>query len=458
MSDERTLLSGTAVNIAGLVAGVAAAFGVQILMGRHLGRSGLGLATVAVQVAFVAAAGSRFGMDLSAVRDVAIGRGSNRSATLRSLVDRCTLLAVGVSVVATAVIAACALWAGNSQVAVAAGSIPFAAATAVYLGATRGLKAMTPTLWVFWIGQPLAWIVLAVLAFAAGFGDEPATREEFRAAVRFGLPRAPSALLAQTLFWADLWVVEYYVSSAQVGTYAAVGRISQVLLLFLTSVNLLFSPFAADLYARGQHERLDALFKSATRWALAATIPTVIILWVAAADVLAAFGPRYEGGETALRILLAGQLVNVATGGVAFVLIMVGRTGLDLADNAVAVLVMVAMAAPLSSAYGIEGAAVASAVTLGSVNLLRLGQVKHVVHIQPYTLDYLRLALPTGACLAAAVIVHSATSQSAWYVGLVATGVAAGAAYLALLPVGLPARERTVLYRSTRRITNLGPR
>ena len=57
----------------------------------------------------MAAAGSRFGMDLSAVRDVAIGRGSNRSATLRSLVDRCTLLAVGVSVAATAVIAACAL-------------------------------------------------------------------------------------------------------------------------------------------------------------------------------------------------------------------------------------------------------------------------------------------------------------------------------------------------------------
>jgi O-antigen/teichoic acid export membrane protein len=150
--------------------------------------------------------------------------------------------------------------------------------------------------------------------------------------------------------------------------------------------------------------------------------------------------------------------VNVATGGVAFVLIMVGRTGIDLADNAVAVLVMVGLAAPLSSAYGIEGAAVASAVTLGSVNLLRLGQVKHLVQIQPYTLDYLRLALPTGACLAAAWIVHSATSQSAWYVGLFATGLAAVAAYLALLPVGLPARERTVLYRSTRRITNLGPR
>jgi hypothetical protein len=72
MSDERTLLSGTALNVVGLGAGVLAAFGVQILIGRHLGREGLGLVTVAVQVAFVAAAGSRFGMDLSAVRDVAV--------------------------------------------------------------------------------------------------------------------------------------------------------------------------------------------------------------------------------------------------------------------------------------------------------------------------------------------------------------------------------------------------
>src|SRR5436305_14943209 len=112
-ADERTLLSGTALNIAGLAAGVAAAFGVQVLMGRHLGRAGLGLVTVAVQVAFVAAAGSRFGMDLSAVRDVAIGRGAASVATMRSLVDRCAVIAGAVSVAAAALIAIAALVAGR---------------------------------------------------------------------------------------------------------------------------------------------------------------------------------------------------------------------------------------------------------------------------------------------------------------------------------------------------------
>src|SRR5947209_5538120 len=174
MNDHRTLLSGTALNIVGLAAGVAAAFGVQVLMGRHLGRSGLGLVTVAVQVAFVAAAGSRFGMDLSAVRDVAIAQGTGGLSTMRSLVDRCTGIAFAVSVAAALVIAAVAAAAGSPQIAIAAASVPLAAATNVYLGATRGLKAMSPTLWVFWIGQPLAWIAFALIAFAAGGGVDSA--------------------------------------------------------------------------------------------------------------------------------------------------------------------------------------------------------------------------------------------------------------------------------------------
>jgi len=93
VSDHRTLLSGTALNVAGLAAGVVAAYGVQLVFARQLPTGGLGLVTVAVQVAFVAAAGSRFGMDLATVREVAIGVGAADRAHLRSLVERCALIA-----------------------------------------------------------------------------------------------------------------------------------------------------------------------------------------------------------------------------------------------------------------------------------------------------------------------------------------------------------------------------
>src|SRR5207249_3264345 len=95
--------------------------------------------------------------------------------------------------------------------------------------------------------------------------------------------------------------------------------------------NYMFSPFVADLHARGERDRLDRLYKALTRWTLAGTIPLVLLLLVVPGPVLLMFGGRFETATTQLRILLVGQAVNVAVGSVGFILIMVGRTGWDLA-------------------------------------------------------------------------------------------------------------------------------
>ncbi|HXD71633.1 MAG TPA: oligosaccharide flippase family protein [Gaiellales bacterium] len=487
MTDERTLLAGTGANVIGLAAGVVAAFGVQLLLGRSLPHGGLALVTVAVQFAFVAAAGARFGMDLASVRAVAIGAGAGDMSHLRSLVDRCAGIALAAGVVLGAIVAALSPLAGDraGAIAVGAAALPLIATANVYLGATRGLKKMGPTLWVFWIGQPVAWIGLAVVAIALGGettaaiaaydlswlgglvaawwmwrrlaawpGGRPATRAEVAAVLRYGAPRAPSALLAQALFWGDLFVLTHYDSGRSLDAYAAAARISQLILLFLTSVNLVFSPFAADLHARGQRERLDALFKRATRWALAATLPLAIVLFVAAPQALQAFGPGYAVGSTPLRIMLVGQTVNVATGGVAFVLVMAGYTGLDLADNLLAAAVLLALAIPLAAAEGPTGAAAASATALALVNLVRLAQVHRRVGVQPFDAAYGRLALPAAGCLAAAWAARAVTDSHPWWVVAAATTVAGAIAYAVLLPAGLPAAERSAVASFTRRISN----
>ncbi|HEX5467589.1 MAG TPA: oligosaccharide flippase family protein [Gaiellaceae bacterium] len=478
MKEERTLLSGTAANVVGLLVGVAAAFGVQILLGRSLAPGGFGLVTVAVQVAFVAAAGSRFGMDMAAVRLVAIGRGADATAHLRSLVDRCALVALVAGVVVAGLLAAASPLFGDysTLIALAALGLPFTTLTNVYLGATRGLAQMRQTLYVFWIGQPVLWIVLAGIAIAAGggtnaviiaydaswfvaalaarwlwlreardFAGRAATSDEVRAALRYGLPRAPAALLAQAIFWVDLWVLAAFESGTKLDAYAAAARISQVLLLFLTSLNLVFSPFAADLHARGERERLDELFKRSTRWALGATLPLLIILFVAADDVLHAFSSRFDVGEGALRILLVGQAANVATGSVGFILIMTGYTGVDLVDNVIGVALLAGLAVGLTAAFGIEGTATAAAVSLAGLNVVRLFQVRGRIGIQPYERAFAGLLLPAAACALAAVGAHLALGDRAWWVALAVTAAAGIAAYAALIPLALPRVERAAL-------------
>jgi O-antigen/teichoic acid export membrane protein len=485
VNEERALLTGTAVNVFGLCVGVLAALGVQILLGRSLLPGAYGVVTVAVQAAFVASAGSRFGMDMVAVRLVAIHHGAGTTGHLRSLVDRCVAAALVASVLLAAVLAATSpLYDRYGRlVALASLSLPFIAATTVYLGAARGLGQMRQTLYVFWIGQPVAWIVLAAGAFAAGgeseaavlayaaswllaavfarvlwlretagFGERAATADEIRGALRYGLPRAPAALLAQSVFWADLWVLAAFEYGTTVDAYAAAARISQVLLLFLTSLNLVFSPFAADLHARGRRERLDELFKRSTRWALAATLPVLIVLFVAADDVLRAFSERFDAGETPLRILLAGQLLNVATGSVGFILIMTGYTGLDFLDNLVGVAILIGLAVALTAAFGSSGTATAAAVSVAAVNLVRLVQVRRRIGIQPYDRAYLPLLGPAAACALAALAAEALLTGRPWWASLAVTAVCAVAAYVAVLPFSLPRRERAALQVSAGRL------
>ena len=68
-------------------------------------------------------------------------------------------------------------------------------------------------------------------------------------------------------------MLSLYATPAATGAYAAAVRVAQALVLFLIAVNYMFSPFVADLYARGERERLDGLYKALTRWVLAGTIP-----------------------------------------------------------------------------------------------------------------------------------------------------------------------------------------
>ncbi|HUZ84299.1 MAG TPA: lipopolysaccharide biosynthesis protein [Gaiellales bacterium] len=481
-SDEQVVLRGTAANVIGLVAGVLAAFGVQVLLGRSLPVGGLGVVTIAVQVAFVASAGSRLGMDMATLRAVSVESGL--APGLRSLVDRAALVALAASVVVAAAVAAVAEGVSGDPHPLQLGAlaIPAVAACNVYLGATRGLKSMAPTLWLFWIGQPAAWIGLTAAGLLAGLGtggavaaygvswllaavaarawwrrlaagseDVPAAAGRLAAAIRYGLPRAPSALLAQGLFWVDLFVLAHYRRQGAVDDYAAASRVAQVLLLFLTSAGMIFSPFAADLHARGDRERLDALFKRSTRWSVTATIPVLVVLAVCAPNVLHIFGRHFDPGSTALRILLAGQAVNVVTGSVAFVLIMAGRTGLDLLDNAVAMVLLVVLAAVLGSSHGMDGVAVASAVSISTVNLLRLAQVQRLIGIHPFERAYLRLAIPAAGCLAVALGVHAVLGSGRFELVLPVTAAASAATYLGLLPAGLPAPERRILIERTRR-------
>jgi O-antigen/teichoic acid export membrane protein len=487
--DHLAILAGTGQNVAGLAIFVLATFGTNILISRAFGSNGataLGTITLATQFAFIAGAATRFGMDMATVRLVAIDVGKGDPGRARAVVARAAAIAAVISVVGTVLVlvgagslarAFGATKGGRDAFRAAALALPFIALCQVYLGGTRGLKVMRHTLTIFWAGQPLAWIALmlagwvvsksvgmSVLAYALSwvvatvaawfvwqretrrFPRLPAGPGEVRALVKYGTPRAPAAVLSQLLFWTDYFVYSRYAKGPELGVYAASVRVAQALILFLTAVNYMFSPFVADLHAREERDKLDGLYKALTRWVVAGTVPILLLLIIVPGPILKIFGGNFQSGTAALRILLVGQAVNVAVGSVGFILIMVGRTGWDLVVYAASFLIDLGLSFVLAPRLGAEGAATAQAVTLVISNTARLWLVWRFVHIQPFNRHYFRLAIPASLTAAAMVAVHVALRHGSWPVDLVGTGAVGGGVYfVTLLAFGLAPAERRAI-------------
>jgi O-antigen/teichoic acid export membrane protein/GNAT superfamily N-acetyltransferase len=495
--DHATILAGTAQNVVGLGVFVLATFAANVLISRSFGggdagAEALGVVTLATQIAFIGAAATRFGMDMAAVRRIAIEVGADQHGRVRGI----GLRAIGVTAVASAAAAVLIFaFAGplareftdeagaKAAIQAAAIALPFVALTFVILGSSRGMKIMRHTLYVQWVGQPLLWVglmVLAwqvskttgttVLAYAAswgvaaaaawmlwhrqtrGFDAVAAEPGETRELVRFGAPRAPAALLSQALFWTDYFVASAFVAKgavtpSELGVYSAAVRVGQVMVLFLTAVSYMFSPFVAELHAKGERERLDNLFKSLTRWTMAGTIPLLALLLVVPGPLLRIFGgATFAGGEAQLRILLIGQTVNVAVGAVGFILIMVGRTGTDLLIYVGSFLLDLTLAIVLVPKFGTDGAAVAQTTTIAISNTVRVYLVYRFVKIQPFSRAYAKLILPAAACLAVMIGANLALADAGWLVHVLGVAVAGAVVYVpVLLLFGLSKSEEAII-------------
>jgi len=511
-TDHRTILGNTGQNVLGLGIGAVATFVAQVVMTRRLGEARFGVVTFTTQFAFIAAAASRFGMDVANVRLVATLVGRGQAARSRALVRRSVAIAGIVSVALGAAVVLAAPWLaerftsasedGPAAFRAAGVTIPFAALAFTWMGATRGLKVMRPTLFAQWIAQPIGWIALTILfwawvsvsasaagwAFGASWGvalavawfgwetrarrlrdvdvtaDAGIPQEHTGALVRFGALRAPATLFSQLLFWTDLFVLSILMrdapdGAAQVGVYSAVLRAGQSLFLFLTSVSLTFSPFVADLHHRGEGERLDALYKSVTRWTLTATIPVLLLLAIMPGPVLRVFGPGFADGGDALRILIVGMIVPVIVGTVGFILIMAGRTGWDLAVYVASFAIDVGLAWALArpDVLGIRGAATAQAVTLSFSAVARLMLVRRFLGIWPFDAQYARLLVPAAVGAAVMAGVAALVPDARWGVELLVAGGGGGLAYAAVaLAVGLSREERATLASAARRVRGRG--
>ena len=169
----------------------------------------------------------------------------------------------------------------------------------------------------------------------------------------------------------DIVMLGLLSTDAQVGLYKAATVLSTIAVFGLGAVNTVIMPQVAKLHAEGNSEHLQEMITKAARIITAFGIGGAVITWVFGKFLLTLiFDSSYEGAFSALVILTVGQFANACFGPVALILNMTGHQKLTLIGVTTAVLVNGALNLALVPHYGMEGAAIATAVSLVLWNAL----------------------------------------------------------------------------------------
>ncbi|MCW2902792.1 MAG: polysaccharide biosynthesis protein [Streptosporangiaceae bacterium] len=367
--------------------------------------------------------------------------------------------------------------------------LPIAAAQDALLAATRGHSAMRPTVLIekmFRQAAQVAGVVIAslvadhpaALALAWGFpylpglvaaamsyarlarrAAEPAARSRGTGAARrpakdqpapdrpataglirefwsYTAPRAIAQICQTALQRADIVLIAALASPLDAAIYTAATRFMVIGQLGTQAVQQVMQPVISRLLALSDNARAQRVFALSTTWSIALTWPVHLAVATAAPTYLGFFGREYAGaGQAATVILALAMLVATSSGPVDVMLLMAGRSGLSLANNAAALAVNLTLNVLLIPRYGILGAALAWAAALITRNLLPVVQVRRMLGMTPAGGGLLWAG--SSAVLSFAVLPLLARALLGSGAAAAGAGLVCGAAvYLALLWMG----------------------
>lgn len=169
----------------------------------------------------------------------------------------------------------------------------------------------------------------------------------------------------------DLIMLGTLKGAHEAGVYAVTARAAVLVAFFLGVSNMVIAPRIALLHQQGNQVALQRLLDESTKRVMILSIPIALLFIFSAKPLLAyLYGADYVTGAAALQILAGAQLAHVAAGPTGTILNMTGHERLSALGIGLSIVLNFILNAVLIPLYGIEGAAIATGVSLVAWNTL----------------------------------------------------------------------------------------
>ncbi len=386
----------------------AVAFGYNILLARMLGAEGSGIYFLSLTIVFIGATIGRLGLDNTVLRYVSIASGKENFSELHGVYQKAILITTSLSIAITGIIEILSRWISENlfsspdltiPLQIMALSITPIALFTIHAGALQGLKQIKEYVTILSLWNPL-FALIGLLIFAPIWGINGAVLAymigsfftliisyiqwkkatlklrsdsanfDMRKVLESCMPLFVSSLLRLIIERSSIIILGAFIASKDVGIFSVAYRMAMLTSLFLVAANSVSAPLFATLYEQGRMAELEHTAKTTAKILLIVATPVLIIFMLFSDFLMGIFGSEFIEGGAVLSTLAIGQFFNLITGSVGYLLVMSGHEKLMRNNLIFSAILCLTLNVLLIPHYGILGAAISTAITVASQNLI----------------------------------------------------------------------------------------
>lgn len=394
-----------------IIASAGLSFIIGLLLARLLGTTGYGTYAYAMSWVGLLAVPGALGLDKLLVREVAIYKTKSEWDLMKGLLrwanKAVLIVSSGLALLAAVIISIFVSHRDRLVLAsllIALISLPLVTLTRLRQAALKGLNRVTagqvpemliqPTLFILFIstaylllgkGLSVPWVLgLNITAMGIAFTigtlvllktlptpmniTAPSYKktEWMRSAFPLMLITGMQIINART----DIIMLGIMKGPKEAGIYSVANHGAELIIFILFAVNTALAPTVVNLYTSGETEKLQDVVTASTRIILLFSLPIALTLIVFGHWFLLLFGEAFTQGRMTLAILSAGQLVNASMGSVGLLLIMTGHERNAAIGVGISAALNIILNVLLIPKWSIEGAAIATASSMITWNIL----------------------------------------------------------------------------------------
>jgi O-antigen/teichoic acid export membrane protein len=172
-----------------------------------------------------------------------------------------------------------------------------------------------------------------------------------------------SGIMVLLLNWTDILMLGVMKSEKEVGIYNAAFKIGFIVLIIISTINVIIVPKISELFQEGKFIELKKLLNRSTQLITILTLPVVLVLVIFGKYILAQFGNEFILGYNVLIIITLSSFYSSICGNVDQILNFTNNQSVLMKINIFSLVLNIILNFFLIDNYGIEGAATASLIS-----------------------------------------------------------------------------------------------